>query len=121
MPINSTPLQVNNYYILRRNNINYIIYVTNNFDDGFQAYSYTENLNLIIGNDQNCNVYFPNDLLNGIVATIKIKEGSLVIEKNNNTNIYINKLIFNTKECYLKFGDQLNVYGLKITFLNKII
>lgn len=114
-------LEGNNYYVLRRDNINYLIYVTDVFDNSFMTYSYNNSLNLIVGNDQACNVCFSNSLLNGISAIIKVKDGRLLMEKNSNSVIYVNNLIFTSSSCLLKFGDQLDIYGLKIIFLNGIL
>lgn len=121
-PESSTPLISNSYYVIKKNNKkDYLIYVSNLFDDSFLAYSYNENLNIIIGNDKSCNLQFSCNLLKGTCASLSLKEGKLILSKTNDNNIYINNVIDNFKEYYLNSGDFINIYGLKIMALNGTI
>lgn len=118
---NSTILNPNNYYVLKRNNLDYLIYVTELFDSSFDCYSFEQNINLIIGNDPTCNINFLCPYIQGICLTIKITDSILILEHQNNCNIYINSVAITSEKYFLKSGDQLNIYGLKIMFLNGII
>ena len=47
---NKVSVDVNSFYVLKRNNINYLIYVSNLKFNSIKAYSYNTDINLIIGN-----------------------------------------------------------------------
>ena len=64
------PLKPNSYYIIKKNDKNYLIYVTPLFDNSFTVFNYTQDINLTIGNDPSCNVIFSNSLFNGVVASL---------------------------------------------------
>ena len=46
----------NNFYFIRRDNINYVIYVCNLIENHFDVYSYDKKINVIIGNADICNL-----------------------------------------------------------------
>ena len=68
--VDSLPLIPNNYYVLKRNNRNYLIYVSLTFDNSLFSYSYNDDTSLIVGNNESCNVYFPCQFVNGIAFKI---------------------------------------------------
>ncbi|MEE3342495.1 MAG: type VII secretion protein EssC [Bacilli bacterium] len=118
----SVPLVANNYYVIRRNkDRDYLIYVSDLFDDSFLAYSYGDNLNITIGNNQSCNLQFSCDFLNGACAVASVRDHRVVLSKTNDDAIYINDVIDNFKDYYLKSGDFINIYGLKIMVLNGML
>ena len=116
-PSNSTILKHDNFYILERNNIRYLIYASKLFDNSFLPYLYRNDINLIIGNDSSCNVDFHCQLLNGIAAKVYIKDNKLLLDISSDIT-YINNIALTTTTYEIKNGDELNIYGLKIIFLN---
>ena len=114
-------LQADHYYILKRNNINYLIYVTNYFDDTLITYSYGDNLNMIIGNDKECNICIQNSILDGIVACVKKQDNNIILGKKSNTNIYVNNKVVSQQYYTLRIGDELNIYGFKCIFYNGML
>lgn len=119
--ISSTPLKRNSYYIIRRNNQDYLIYVTDTFDEDISVYAYKEDINLMIGNDQSCNICFPCNLLKGIALIIKYVDGNLMLEKVDNNQVYVNNQVLLSQKQILRLGDQINIYGLKMMFLNNFL
>lgn len=115
----SVVLEEDNYYILNRFGESYLIYVTNSFDNSFLTYGYKDDINLIMGNDSSCNITFPIEFINGVVLTIKENNGILILNVVSN-GIYLNNVIIvpNENGYIINSGDCLNIYGLKIIFLN---
>ena len=113
----STVLSPNNYYILERNGTKYLIYVTELFDNTFLPYLYNKDINMVIGNTDSCNINYSCQLFKGVVAKIYVNENKMLLEATN-IAIYINNNIITTPIYEIKSGDQLNIYGLKIVFLN---
>ena len=114
------PITSNNYYILRRDDINYLIYISDIFDSSFKAYSYDSNIDLTIGNSSDCSIIYNFEYID---KPIKIynKNGQIVLEKNKSTVIYINKKVLEVDEYYIKNGDQINIFGFKMIFLKELI
>ena len=118
--IEEIPITENNYYILRRDDINYLIYISELFDSSFKAYSYDSNIDLTIGNSNDCSIVYNFEYID---KPIKIynKNGQILLEKNKSTIIYINKKILELDEYYIKNGDQINIFGFKIIFLKELL
>lgn len=117
----STSLISNNFYTLSRNNTTYLIWVSDLFDHSFTYYSFSNNLNLLIGNDRSCDVYFNCPYISGICCSIQATAEGLVLVCKNNLGIYVNNISIKQEKYYLHFGDQLNIYGLKIIILNGLL
>ena len=120
-PITQVSLQENNYYVLRKNNINYLIYTVSSFDNSFTSYLYDENINLIIGNNEKCNLNFKSPYLTDVCGILKVENNELIFENSNSTNIYINNISNNIQKLHINFGEEINIYGLKIIVLNRIL
>ena len=114
--ISAIELKPNNYYILERNNQKYLIFATTSFDDSFKAYTYKSDLSLNIGNGGGCNINYACSLFRGSVAAVSLKEGQLVLAANS--NVYLNNNYFTEKTCRINTGDEINIYGLRIVFMD---
>ncbi len=118
---NSVPIIADNFYTLSRNQVDYLIYISELFDDSFNCYSFDKNLNLTIGKDNSCNINYNCQYLDDLCCNITVIDDHLVVERKSNYLIYVNGVTINSEKFYLNFGDQINIYGLKIMFLNGMI
>ena len=118
--VEELPITPSNYYVLRRDDINYLIYISDTFDNSFKAYSYDSNIDITIGNSSDCSIIYNFEYID---KPIKIynKNGQIILEKNKSTVIYINKKVLDIDEYYIKNGDQINIFGFKMIFLKGII
>lgn len=117
------PLKEENYYILKRNNLEYLIYVTTIFDNSFTAYQYNQNINLVIGNSPQCNINYQSPVINGLVAKIYMQNNALLLDISNNI-VYLNNEALtstNTQNYIIYSGYQIEIYGLRIIFLNNFL
>lgn len=112
-------LEKNNYYVIKRAGIEYLIFVTDTFDSSFLPYSFTKELNLVIGNDASCNVKYNCPYVKGVAGKIRMEDNFILLDTRT-CPIYLNNSIVepNTNNHTIKSGDQLNIYGLKIMVLN---
>ena len=110
------------YYYLFRSNILYLIYIQPTLEE-YKYYKYNENLNLSISNDNTNSSsiisYYPN-IAEKFVASICFKDGKIYLE-NNCKLIYLNNLKLDNNSTLIDIGDELNIYGLKVLFLNQLI
>lgn len=119
--VNEVELCPNKFYILRRDEKNYLIYVSELFDNTLTTYTYDQKLNMIIGNTSECNIRYMCEYLSNLTVKINCVNNRIMLEKSSNNAIYVNdKALFNQK-YYIKNGDQLNIYGLKIMFLPNLL
>jgi len=114
-------LEPNNFYIIEREEIYYAIYTSPSFDTGQYIYTYSDNVNLTIGNTPEASLAYECPFINGICAQIKKINGQLTLLANIDTLSYRNNERVNSSEVYLMPGDSINIYGLKLFILNKII
>lgn len=90
--------------------------------NSIEAYEYNTNIDLLIGNNNVSNIQYPCPLLNELKVIVKNIDDKLILEKNeNSTGVYINNIALSNDKYYIKIGDQINIYGLKIMFLNGIL
>ena len=89
----------NSFYILRRRDINYLIYVSDLSLDKISLYSYVENMNI----------------------KITIKNEKIILECDKKDGIYINKLAVMGNTNIVNIGDEVNIYALRLVFLIKIV
>ena len=111
----------NCFYILLRDNKQYLIYTNEILEKEVDCYSYDKNLNMIIGNSDDCNIKYLCQYLGNIKIKINVVNNFLVLEKNTNGLVYINDQLIKTQKHYIKNGDKLNICGLKIMFLSNLL
>ena len=115
--VKKVALNVNEYYVIKRDQKLFLIYVTSPLTQKVLTYEYPSNLELLIGNENNVNIknkcpYFKNilfELNNG-------NQGLQIINKGQN-NLYINQKVYSKKSAYLKIGDEIDIYGIRFIFL----
>ncbi len=110
----------NNFYFIRRDNINYVIYVCNLIENHFDVYSYDKKINVIIGNADICNLRYFVSKNNNVIAKINFVKGNYVLFLNN-SSVYVNNHIVKNQQKVLNYGDVISVFSLKIVFLKDII
>ena len=111
----------NSFYVLRRNNINYLVYVSDLLSKDLFMYSFNKDLNLVIGNTGECNVIYSCNLFKGVIARIHYMDDILVID-NNNSNVYVNNKMIKGNSYKINNGDKINILGIRIIiFANMFI
>ena len=111
----------NSFYILRRRDINYLIYVSDLSLDKISLYSYVENMNINIGNTSSATVLYPCSYLVNENIKITIKNEKIILECDKKDGIYINKLAVMGNTNIVNIGDEVNIYALRLVFLSKIV
>ena len=111
----------NSFYILRRRDINYLIYVSDLSLDKISLYSYVENMNINVGNTSSATVLYPCSYLVNENIKITIKNEKIILECDKKDGIYINKLAVMGNTNIVNIGDEVNIYALRLVFLSKIV
>ena len=115
--IESTELRENTYYVLKNNDMVYLLYIVNPKVNNFLQYSYDKTINLIIGTTADSNIIYNNGFLKGIAAKIYYIDNILYIDIENAVGFtYQNDIAIKEKQ-QISIGDEINVAGLKIIFL----
>ena len=83
-------------------------------------YSYNNNLNLVIGNASTSNIQYPCPFLNNVEVKIHFVNDKLMLESNA-SGVYINDLAITSNSVELVIGDCINIYGLRMIFLNNLL
>ena len=119
--IDSIKLVPNNFYVLRKDETNYLIYVSEYISSNFLLYKYNANLNLLIGNSKDCNIKYNCPYISDICALLHIKNNQIIVERQTNAAIYINKMMLGSNPHTLNFGDEIELYGLRFVIINGLI
>lgn len=119
--ISDIKLELNSFYTIQRNNHKYLIYTAKSFENDLSIYSFSTELNLIVGNGSNCNISYSCDMVAGQVCHVHYDNNILVSDFANNTAVYLNENIVNASKVSIVNGDILEIYGLKIVFLYNML
>ncbi|MBQ9011438.1 MAG: hypothetical protein IJ093_02195, partial [Bacilli bacterium] len=117
----SYPLTHDTFYVINRNNKNYLVYAADVLKDKLFTYSCEENLSMVIGNTNTANIKYPCQLLGANEVKIQKQGNGFVLEQPKDCVAYLNNKRVVEKQRFLKIGDSINIYGLKIILLNNLI
>ncbi len=117
--VNDAELRPDTFYILQRNEKNYLIYVSELLEHNIATYSYNQTSNFIIGNTPECNIHYSCEYVKDIVK-ISFVNNQYVLQRGN-ISVYINNKVLSTNNYYIKPGDLLHIYGMKILFLPNML
>ncbi|HBA37655.1 MAG TPA: type VII secretion protein EssC, partial [Firmicutes bacterium] len=122
MVLARTPLEKDKYYVVKRGNQEYILFATEAFDASFLPYRYTAQSTMVIGNDNSSSVRYSCPYIKGVAAKIRMSENYITVDTKE-VPVYRNNIALplKTDNNLLKSGDVINIYGLKIMFLNGFI
>ena len=114
-------LKEGQFYELSRDNNLFLIYVQPLCEKTLMPYLYNDNISIIFGNNDDCNIKYNCNYVNGTLFSIKKDNGLLNLTINSNkTPIYINKKRLLKNNYHINNGDQINIFGLNIFFLNNL-
>lgn len=114
-------LQEYSYYILRKENVNYLVYISPIYENNIKTYSYDSNSRLKIGNINSCNIIYNCPYLTGSIIDISYQNNTLVLSRSSNMLIYINSVAVTQEKYFIKVGDYLTICGLRILFLPNML
>lgn len=115
--VESTELKDNTYYVLKNDDMTYLIYITNIKNNDFLKYSYNKDINLIIGTTSDSSIIYNNGLIKGVAAKICYIDDILSIDIENAVGfIYLNNIVIRGKQP-ISIGDKINIAGLMIIFM----
>lgn len=113
-------LEPNTFYILRRNEQNYLIYVSEVLENNFTAYTYDSSIHLQIGKGQDATVFYNCPYLSEKNIQITCLKNQVVLEKQDGI-VYVNHQAISNSSYIIQAGDQVQIYGLKLLFLPGIL
>ena len=105
------------FYVVSKRDKKYLIYVTNIDDsDNINIYSYNNDFSLVVGGG-NSNVFYNCLYVRDLSFKIEKQNNDLLLLTINSGIVYINDKLLETNSYYIKNGDELNFFGVKIIFL----
>ena len=66
-------LEINKFYTLERENIKYLVYVEDAFDNSFMNFKYDQKLKLVIGKGNDCNVNYNIEYINNDIVVLSFR------------------------------------------------
>ena len=107
------------FYVITREKVNFLIYVTDYDEKNFKSYAYGNEFEISVGVDNATSVY-SCPYIKQLSFKILYKDNKLVLQKSN-AGTYLNKKNPVGNEILLKIGDEISLYGARILILNKIV
>lgn len=109
-------LEENQFYYIEKDNTRYVLYTSSLAFSGKKIYSYSEEFTL--GNLSSHTIYYNCGFLNGLTINFLYQNHQLTMKKTGDVYVYINKKRLEEDVYKISSGDELDIYGLNIIFLN---
>lgn len=114
-------LEINKFYTLERDNVKYLVYIEDAFDNTFMNFKYDQKLKLTIGKGNDCNVNYNIEYINNDIILLSYINNVLTLQRSNGQLVYINKVSIKENNVSINNGDIIDYYRLKIIVLAGII
>ena len=118
--VKSVELESNNFYIVQRDGVNYLLYVYDVNKTNIISYEYDKTTDIKISSSSSANFYYNCNWLGNGEISINCQDG-INVDNSNGAVVYVNKFRNKNKNFKLKPGDTLEIYGLRILFLGHIV
>lgn len=115
--IDSVEIKPNTYYLIKFDDKTYIVYFSLPENNSYKCYEYT-NLDISIG--YNASISIPLNFLKDNVIIRKENE-HIMLNKPSSLFIYVNNQSVTSPKTILNYGDIVEVYGLKVMILEKLL
>ena len=102
MFFDETPLEENQFYLLKRDEKFHLMLTSPLYEEGYQIYAYNNRLNLVIGNDNQCNITYPCEYLYELLVNIPVDNGQIQLSHNNKMYVYVNGEAIGSSNINLK-------------------
>ncbi len=112
-------LQENHFYMISRNGVHYLIYVTVDDEKCINTYNYNNTLFLGLG-VINASMVYHCSYAKNYSFEIKTVDNKLVLNVSKG-KVYVNKLALNNNSYYIQDGDEVEIYGAKFLFLPGVL
>ena len=108
------------FYTLKTNAENIVLYVSPGFDRTFVSKQIPDNTTLTIGSSAENDIVFPNSGVADKQVEIVYIDGEYTFKNLNcSVPIYVNGIVYT--ECKIRNFDDIFIYGLKIVFCGNLI
>lgn len=116
--VGSLVLNPNQFYTLRRNKQNFLIYVSDMKLPNLFPYNYGDTMQLVIGRGNSVSIRYDIPYIGDASVSIRKQNNRLLLERLDTSPVYINKNAVKEKAQFINNGDEVEIYGLRILFLN---
>ncbi len=107
------------FYVLQRDNKNYLIYVKKINMDGIMAFKYFPNKSLVVSSKETSDIIYNCSYFSNSSVSINLNEDNSLKIINQGTNYtYINGAYSNSESVTVQKGAIVDILGLKMIFLN---
>ena len=114
-------LEPMHFYVLKRYDREYLIYVSDLKIPSINCYAYNSSVDIILANNAEANIIYNCPYIQTDSVHIFIKDKQLTLERLGDIKVYLNKDIVRAKTQVICFGDEVEIYGLRIKFLNGLM
>ena len=114
-------IKENNYYVLKRDNIHYLIFAAPFRDRSVQPFAYANGSSLVVGNSEDCSLYYQCEYIHGRVFSLSFSDEAIVLSKEGEDIYYVNNSPVREKQRLIRLGDTITLYGLNILVAQGLI
>ena len=120
--VREVTLEPDNFYVITRNHVNYLIYFSTGDDQNVKAFKYENKLHLAYGTQvQAPNITYNCPYVKKLDFQIDLTEDKKLILQVKSGRIYMNKRELKEDNYEIKFGEEIELFGVKIIFLNQLV
>ena len=118
--VDELPLEANKFYVIVRSNKYYLIFVTNSDEENVRTYGYNENFTLSVGTN-NATMNYNCPYVDNMSFTITFNDKKKILLQLDSGIVFVNRNELKQKNYFIKTGDEIEICGAKILFIEKLI
>ena len=118
--VEKSKLISNNFYILEKESIKYLIYTEEKSFKNMMSFTYDYTNPLVIGNTDDSNIKYMCPYVPNLNISISKKNDSLYLKKDKNI-IYKNERVIKDPEVIITNGDEIELCGIRLLFVKNNI
>ena len=117
LSIETAELVSNSFYVLKRNNVSYLVYVSDFSLGNMFIFNSANAKDIELSSSESANICYRCPCIINTVYKFTKNDNYVTLHKTGNAQIYINNFGYSQNDIMIKFGDIINIYGLTMIFL----
>ena len=119
--VSEAPLLEDAFYVIKRNEVNYLISTASLRDKTLSPYYYNNEISIFAGNSNTCNLIYNCPYVPTEAFTIKYADNKVILNRGKDTLVYVNNQALYETSRYLCSGDVIALYSLRILVLPELL
>ena len=111
----------NNFYVISKNSKKYLIFVSNIANRDVRSFMIPDDFKISFSGTGDANIIYSKMPIRDLRVDVSRSNNGFVLLTNNTNYLYLNNQHIGENQVYIKYGDVLNIFDIKVIFLKNIM